>query len=162
MLLCIVASISFTPGGNNQVKIAAVSLHLCCSVDVKICRRHWDFSFCLVNLETLIGFFPSERYICLLLLMDCYGFYFRLWFFLFRGFEYSRHFDFLLWKLVFHGFVLPLLLKKPQPQLPSPKANPCTPSPTNLEKPQGFSGNFSEKYTQNEGQRNKIGLFEQV
>lgn len=143
MLLCIVASISFTPGGNNQVKIAAVSLHLCYSADVKICRRHWDFGFCLVNLETLTGFFPSERYICLLLLMDCYGFYFRLWFFfLFRGFEYSRHFDFLLWKLVFDGFVLPLLLKKPPTLTPLPKSQPTHPFPNKPGKTSRFQWQF--------------------
>lgn len=72
-------------------------------------RRLWGFIF---SSDTLIGFFPSERCICLLLLRDGYGFYFRLWNVLFRGFEYRRHFDFLLWKLFCCGFILPLLLKK--------------------------------------------------
>lgn len=95
--------------------------------------------------------------------MDYYAFYFRLWSFLFRGFEYSRHFDSLLWKLFFHGFILPLLLKNKNKWQKNQQKNPKQTTTKKLRKnPQGFSVNFSEKYTQNEGQRNKIDLFEQV
>lgn len=74
---------------------------------------------CIVGTEALFLawstwklFFPSERCIWLLLLRDGYAFYLRLWNVLFRGFEYRSHFDFLLWKLLFCGFILLLLLKK--------------------------------------------------
>lgn len=57
---------------------------------------------------------------------------------------------------------------KPQPKPPPKKAKPEKPQTNKQQQkklrknPQGFTVNFSEKYTQNEGQRNKIDLFEQV
>lgn len=64
-----------------------------------------------------------------------------------------------------------IIIKKPQNhnlKPPPKKAKPEKPQTNKQQQkklrknPQGFTVNFSEKYTQNEGQRNKIDLFEQV
>lgn len=77
--------------GTITGKLWQWSLQLCSSAGVKIYRRHWNFIFCLLKLETLIGFLPSERFICVLLLMGHCAWYFILRHVLFRGFEYNRH-----------------------------------------------------------------------